>query len=92
MSLLKLLGLFLIIMNVIAFFMYGIDKQKARKNKWRISEAALLGVAFFGGSLGALAGMKIFHHKTKHWKFKILVPLFLVLHVGLVIHVSFTSI
>lgn len=72
---------YLIIINIIAFYLYGVDKRKARKGKWRIPENTLLGVALIGGSLGALLGMYLFHHKTKHWKFKILVPLFLVLHV-----------
>lgn len=75
--------LFLMVINVVAFFMYGMDKRRAVKHQWRISEAALLGIAFCGGSVGALLGMKIFHHKTKHWKFKILVPLFLLLHIGI---------
>lgn len=75
--------LLLMVINVVAFFMYGMDKRRAVKHQWRISEAALLGIAFCGGSVGALLGMKIFHHKTKHWKFKILVPLFLLLHIGI---------
>lgn len=79
----KILLVYLLVINVIAFFMYGIDKWKAKKNKWRIPEKTLLGAAFFGGSVGALAGMQVFHHKTKHWKFKIGVPMCLVLHVGL---------
>lgn len=75
--------LLLMVINVVAFFMYGVDKKRAVKHQWRISEATLLGIAFCGGSVGALLGMKIFHHKTKHWKFKILVPLFLLLHIGI---------
>ena len=75
----KSVFIYLIGINVITFAIYGIDKWKARKNKWRISEAALLIWAFLGGSPGALLGMQIFRHKTKHWKFKILVPLFLIL-------------
>lgn len=77
------IALLLTVINVVAFFMYGLDKRRAVKHQWRISEAALLGIAFCGGSVGALLGMKIFHHKTKHWKFKILVPLFLLLHIGI---------
>lgn len=76
-------GLIFIIINIVAFLMYGLDKRKAVRHQWRISEAALLGIAFCGGSVGALLGMKLFHHKTKHWKFKILVPLFLLLHSGI---------
>ena len=55
--------------SLIAFVAYGLDKYKARRELWRIPEAFLLGVGFCGGALGALAGMKVFHHKTKHWYF-----------------------
>lgn len=69
------------LMNLLAFLMYGLDKRNARKGRWRIPENTLLGVAFIGGSLGALLGMYVFRHKTKHWNFKILVPLFLIIHI-----------
>ena len=75
----------LLLVNIVAFAAYGIDKRKAQKNKWRIPESTLLLLAFIGGSLGALLGMRTFHHKTQHWKFKILVPLFLVLHLALAV-------
>ncbi len=61
--------IFLAVMSVIAFLLYGIDKRKAQKNKWRIRESVLLGFGFFGGAVGALLGMKLFRHKTKHWYF-----------------------
>lgn len=77
----KFLLLYLAIINIISFAMYGIDKVKAKLNKWRIPEVTLLGVACFGGSVGALLGMQLFRHKTKHIKFKILIPLFLILHI-----------
>lgn len=77
------IGVYLLLLNIFAFAMYGIDKMKARKGKWRITEASLLWTAFFGGSLGALLGMGVFRHKTMHWNFKILVPLFLFLHVAI---------
>lgn len=70
-------------MGLITFFLYGADKRKARKGKWRIPESTLLLFSFFGGSLGAFLGMQLFRHKTQHWKFKILVPLSLVLHIAL---------
>lgn len=60
---------FLLLMSVIAFCLYGADKRKARNNRWRIKEAVLLGFGFFGGAVGALLGMKVFHHKTRHWYF-----------------------
>lgn len=55
--------------SLVAFIAYGIDKFKAKRNLWRIPEAFLLGVAFCGGAVGALFGMQIFRHKTKHWYF-----------------------
>ena len=72
-----LLIVFLIViaLNVITFAMYGIDKRKAVKHKWRISEATLIGMAFAYGGIGALLGMHLFKHKTKHTKFIILVPI-----------------
>lgn len=56
-------------MSIIAFVLYKLDKVKAQKKKWRIRESALLLVGFAGGAAGALSGMKIFRHKTKHWYF-----------------------
>lgn len=70
-----------IFINIIVFVLYGIDKEKAIKHKWRIPEKTLLGSAFLGGGLGAFLGMKIFHHKTKHMLFQILVPVAMVLHI-----------
>lgn len=60
---------FFAVMSIIALILYKIDKVKAEKKKWRTKEATLLGFGFFGGALGALAGMKLFRHKTKHWYF-----------------------
>ncbi len=77
----------LLLMNLLAFVLYGIDKLKAKKGAWRIPEATLLLVAFLGGSVGAFLGMEIFRHKTKHAKFKILVPLFLILHIAMAIYI-----
>ena len=71
--------------NILAFALWGIDKAKAKANAWRISESALLSIALFGGSLGALLGMLVFHHKTRKWQFKIGVPVCLMYHVGLIV-------
>jgi len=65
---------YLVIINVIAFIIYGIDKRKAKKHLWRIPEATLIGLALMGGSVGAFLGMRLFHHKTKHIKFYVGVP------------------
>ena len=60
---------FLLAMSLLAFILYGADKRKAAQEKWRIKESVLLSVGFFGGAVGALLGMKLFRHKTKHWYF-----------------------
>lgn len=71
--------------NLIVFCIYGYDKSCAIKNKWRVPEKVLLWLAFLGGSAGAYLGMSIFRHKTKHTKFTVLVPLFLLIHIVLVV-------
>ncbi len=77
----KYVLIYLAVINIIAFAMYGIDKSKAEHNKWRISEKALILVAVFGGSIGAYSGMQVFRHKTKHLKFTIGVPVIFVLQI-----------
>ena len=72
------------IMNVSGFFMMGVDKQRARKNRYRISESTLWTIAFFGGALGATAGMKHYRHKTKHVQFKYGLPILAVIEVVVV--------
>ena len=74
---------YLLLANAVTFFSYGIDKCKAKKGKWRISEATLLLMAVFGGSIGAWLGMKAFHHKTMHKKFYIGVPTIIILQLAL---------
>ncbi len=73
----ELILIYIAAVNVIAFFLFGIDKWKARRAKWRISESTLLGVAVIGGSIGAWMGMKVWHHKTLHKKFRYGIPLIL---------------
>lgn len=65
---------YLAVVNIIAFCMFGIDKQRAIRREWRIPEAQLLLAAAAGGSLGAVLGMRFFHHKTRKWKFKAGIP------------------
>ena len=72
--------------SVINFFMYGIDKLKAKKNKWRISEKALLCTSFFGGAIGGFLGMQVFRHKTKHWYFIAVNILGILWQVGLIVY------
>ena len=57
---------YLIVINIVTFLVYGIDKWKAKQGSWRISEATLLILAVIGGSIGALLGMRVWHHKTMH--------------------------
>ena len=75
--------IYLAAINVVTFFLYGIDKLKAKRSKWRISEATLIWLSVFGGSIGALTGMKAWHHKTQHKKFKYGIPLILLLQITL---------
>ena len=75
----------LLLINLVVFAMYGIDKWKAVNHKWRIPEATLIGGAVVG-VIGALLGMKVFHHKTKKLKFYVTVPLILVVEVVSVIY------
>ena len=76
--------IYMIVINVLTFCVYGLDKWKAIQGKWRTPEKVLLGLALIGGSLGALLGMEIFRHKTKHLSFRIFVPICLILHVLLI--------
>lgn len=73
--------IYIIIVNIISFIIYGIDKLLAIKHLYRISEIALITLSFLGGSIGSILGMVIFHHKTKKIKFIILNPLILILQV-----------
>lgn len=72
---------YLVSMNVAGLAVMGIDKAKARRHAWRISEKALFGVSILGGSVGTWVGMYLFRHKTKHWYFVIGMPMILVLHI-----------
>lgn len=85
----KILLVYLLAINIITFATYGIDKMKAKRNKWRISEATLLLLALCGGSLGAWAGMKVWHHKTKHLKFKYGVPAIILLQIAATMYFAF---
>ena len=80
----KLIIIYFIAINLVTFFLYGIDKWKAKCSKWRIPEATLLGLAVIGGSIGAWLGMKVWHHKTQHKKFKYGLPLILLAQIALI--------
>lgn len=79
---------YLLLLNLLAFTLFGIDKQKAKRKKWRIPEFRLLLFAVLGGSPGALAGMCLFHHKTRHPKFTLGIPFILMLQVIAVLYLS----
>lgn len=72
---------YILIVNILGYFLMFLDKQRAKKHKWRIPENTLMLVAIIGGSIGSIIGMQTFRHKTKHIKFKFGIPIILVLQV-----------
>jgi uncharacterized membrane protein YsdA (DUF1294 family) len=84
----ELLLYYFVCVNVLTFLVYGIDKSKARQGKWRISEATLLLFAVIGGSIGAWLGMRVWHHKTMHKKFKYGIPAILMIHIIIIGYLS----
>ena len=85
----KYIRAYLLIVNAVAFLLMLIDKVKAKKNRWRIKESTLMLWAAIGGSIGALAGMYTFRHKTLHRKFTIGIPAILVLQIAAVIYILY---
>ena len=77
---------YLLAVNITSILLYGIDKYKAKKGRWRISEATLLLIAVIGGSIGAWTGMRLWHHKTMHKKFKYGIPIIIILQVALAVY------
>lgn len=84
-SLWGIFAILVLIINVATFLVYGIDKRRARRHKWRIPESVLLALAALGGGLGAFTGMRVFHHKTNHKKFIYLVPTLMIAQVALIL-------
>ena len=80
----KMILLYLLIVNALGFLLMLVDKRKAQKNLWRIPESTLFLMAAIGGSIGSIAGMYKFRHKTKHWQFVIGMPAILILQLALV--------
>ena len=78
--------IYLGIINLIGFFAMFLDKQKAKRNKWRIPEKTLFLLAIIGGSLGTTFGMHVFRHKTKHWYFKFGMPMILIIQIILILY------
>lgn len=79
-------GLYFIAINLLTFLLYGLDKYKAIRREWRIPERALLLMAFVGGAFGALSAMRIFRHKTRKGRFKLMIPLFCLLWGYVIVH------
>ena len=88
-KLLHIVLIYLAVINVVTFFMFGIDKWKAKKSKWRVRETALLGLAVLGGSIGAWLGMKVWHHKTLHIKFKYGIPVIIIIQLVLSVYLIY---
>lgn len=82
----------LIVWNITTFMMYSVDKRRAGKGQWRIKESTLILVAFLMGGAGAFLGMTLLRHKTKHLKFRLLLPVALLINVLVVIGVCWTGI
>lgn len=74
--------------NVVTFALYGIDKYKAKKGRWRIPERTLLLLPLLGGSAGGILGMAAFHHKTRHWYFRIGLPVMFLLQTALAVYLA----
>lgn len=85
------IGLYLLIINLAGFISMAVDKSKARRNKWRIPEATLFLFAIFGGSIGCLLGMNVFHHKTQKPKFYIGIPIILAVQILIVLYLLFLA-
>ena len=83
----ELIAYYILGINVIVFIIYGIDKLKAKKGKWRIPENTLLLLAIIGGSIGAWLGIKVWHHKTLHKKFKYGIPLIVIAQIAIVVYI-----
>ena len=92
MNMISVLIYYFLVVSVVTFIVYGIDKLKAKKSWRRISEFTLLMLAFMGGSAGAWVGMNVWRHKTRHKKFRYCVPVFLLLHIGLLFFCWYTTI
>lgn len=85
MNAITLIIVYLVVINFISFIMMGLDKYKAKKRAWRIPESTLFVLALIGGSIGSIAGMHLFHHKTRHWYFLYGMPAILIIQILIVI-------
>ena len=90
-SLVTIIVFYLVFINIITFFLYGVDKWKAQRVRWRIPESVLLGMAAIGGSVGAWLGMQVWRHKTQHAKFRYGVPIILIVQVALLVWILYRT-
>ena len=90
-SLVTIIVFYLVFINIITFFLYGVDKWKAQRVRWRIPESVLLGMAAIGGSVGAWLGMQVWCHKTQHAKFRYGVPIILIAQVALMVWILYRT-
>ena len=82
-DIMQIAGLYLLLINGVGFLLMGIDKRRAKRGAWRISEKSLFLPPLLGGTVGAILGMRVFHHKTKHWYFRIFFPLLAIVQLGI---------
>lgn len=82
-DIMQIAGLYLLLINGVGFLLMGIDKRRAKRGAWRISEKSLFLSPLLGGTVGAILGMRVFHHKTKHWYFRYGLLALLVLQLAL---------
>ena len=87
----RIVFIYLVIINLIAYLLMAMDKSRARKHQWRIPEKTLFLSAILGGSIGAIAGMSTFHHKTRHWYFVIGMPAILIVQIALIVWIRSRS-
>lgn len=85
MNIVSIIALYLTIINITGFAVMGIDKRKAIRHLWRVRESTLFLIALIGGSIGSILGMRVFHHKTRHWYFAYGMPLILIVQILLAV-------
>ena len=88
MKLYEIILSYLLMINIFTMYTFFLDKSKAKNKKWRIKERTLFLLSIFGGSMGAIIGMKLFKHKTKHWYFKYGLPFILIIQIILTIYLT----
>ena len=88
MKLYEIILAYLLMINIFTMYTFFLDKSKAKNKKWRIKESTLFLLSIIGGSLGAILGMKLFRHKTKHWYFKYAIPFILAVQVILTVYTA----